>query len=604
MSSLRRSLELAVLAGLFLLACGSAREVAGAAGANGLAGAAATGLSGGSSGHAAAGASSVGDSGGVASAGADPAGGGQGVGGGDPVGGANTGGSIAGTAGTAGLSGSGGAGPAAAGVEQWHPVDIKLGGTSTSQLTDRLSATFTGPGGVKLVVPGFFDGAAGWKVRFAPTAVGAWSFATSSSVAALSGKTGAVQCVANTNPLLHGRLLVDPAHPHYFKYEDGTPYVLMAFEADWLGLLDFGDPTIARAKSLVDMYTSRGFNQVLLNVFAYDTSWKMGKTSSDDFGPPAEYPWQGSNAMPDQSQMNPVFFANYDLVMQYLLEHGVVAHVMLKVYNKAVKWPAKGSAEDDLYFNYVLARYQSYPNLVWDFSKESNNEPDIAYKSARLKLIHDTDAYHHPLSTHTDVGFYASAAAKDLLDFRTDQNQSDWYQTIVSHQGANAWPVFNAEYDYELGNDGGRTYANATEKLTCFKRACEVTMAGAGFAYYYTYHAWDVVRATEVPGGLDYYKVLFGVISATQWSELSRADDLIDKPGDGRHCLAKPGAEYLVYLAGAGTAVLSVQQLPGTVKGKWVNLISGQEQTIAALGNGQASLTNPWSDPAIAHLSP
>lgn len=66
--------------------------------------------------------------------------------------------------------------------------------------------------------------------------------------------------------------------------------------------------------------------------------------------------------------------------------------------------------------------------------------------------------------------------------------------------------MFNSEYDYELGNDGGKTYGHATEKLTCFKRACEVTMAGAGFAYYYTYHAWDVVRSSEVPGDLGYYK--------------------------------------------------------------------------------------------------
>ena len=129
-------------------------------------------------------------------------------------------------------------------------------------------------------------------------------------------------------------------------------------------------------------------------------------------------------------------------------------------------------------------------------------------------------------------------------------------------------------------------------------------MAGAGFAYYYTYHAWDVVRPTEVPGGLGYYKQLFGVISSAKWAELTRSDALIDKPGDGRHCLAKPGAEYLVYLAGAGSATLSVKQVASTLQGKWVNLISGQQQAIAAVGNGAVSLTNPWSDPAMAHLAP
>jgi len=40
------------------------------------------------------------------------------------------------------------------------------------------------------------------------------------------------------------------------------------------------------------------------------------------------------------------------------------------------------------------------------------------------------------------------------------------------------------------------------------------------------------------------------------------------------------------------------------LKGKWVNLVSGQEQVIAPVGNGQTALTNPWSDPALAHLAP
>ncbi len=581
---------------VFLAACGNATgEGAGAVdgspgGSLGSAGFPAAG----SSGAVASGGVSVGGTSGTTAGGSEPgtSGAGSNAGGAAGVGGSGAGGS----------SGAGG-GAATGGVERWHPFDVLLGGASASQLTDRVSAKFTGPGGETLDVPGFFDGQAGWKVRFAPTAVGKWSYTTLSSIAALSGKTGSLDCVANTNPLVHGKLVVDATHPHFFKYEDGTPYVLMAFEADWLALLDFGDPAIPKAKSLVDMYTSHGFNQVLMNVFAYDTGWRAGKTSNEDFGPPAEYPWKGSNAKPDQSQMNPVFFANYDLVMRYLFDHGVVAHVMIKVYNKDVKWPAKGSAEDDLYFNYVLARYQAYPNLLWDFSKESNNEADAGYKSERIKLIRDVDAYHHPVSTHTDVGYYASAASKGLLDFRTDQNQDNWYSTIVSHESANAWPVFNSEYDYEIGNDGGKTYGNASDKLTCFKRACEVTMAGAGFAYYYTYHAWDVVRPTEVPGGLGYYKNLFGVISATKWAQLSRADDLLSNAGEGRHCLAKAGAEYVVYLAGAGTTSLKIDQVSGTVQGKWVNLITNQEQSIAAVANGQASLTNPWSDPALAHLA-
>jgi Protein of unknown function (DUF4038)/Domain of unknown function (DUF5060) len=605
MKSALRLLALGGLASVFLSACGAGSGVNSNGGGNTNAGGAQTGgfPSLGSGGAQAMAGSSAGGAGGVNI-------GGTGVGGGSTGGstaGASTGGgsSSAGTGGANG-AGAGGGGPTPGGVEQWHPLDIVLGGSSASQLTDTLTATFSGPSGQVLKIPGFFDAPAGWTVRFAPPAVGTWSYITASSVAAVNGKTGTVQCVANTNPLIHGKVIVDTAHPHYFKYEDGTPYLLMGFEADWLALMDFGDASVPKATSLIDMYASRGFNQVLMNVFAYDTSWNSGKTSADDFGPPASYPWKGSNSAPDQTQMNPSFFLNFDHVVQYLFDHAVVAHIFFKVYNKGVKWPANGSREDDLYFNYVLARYQAYPNIVWDFAKESNNEPDVAYKSGRIKLIHDQDAYGHPVSTHTDEAYYASAASNGLLDFRTDQNtQSNFYGTVISQRNADAWPVINAEFDYEIGNDGGKTYSHASDKLVVFGKACEVAMAGGHLGYYYTYHAWDVVRSAEVPGGLGYYKNLYGVLSTTKWSELAPSDNLIDNAGVGRHCLAKAGAEYVVYLAAGGAAALDIKQIPAgtTLTGKWVNLISGQEQAIAALGNGNASLANPWSDPALAHLA-
>ncbi len=521
-----------------------------------------------------------------------------------------SGGAAAGSTGTGGTTGGGGAtgtgGSSSGGVsaQQWHPIDIALGGTSTSQEQDSLSATFTGPSGQTLKVPGFFDGPAGWKVRFSPPVIGAWTYLSSSSVSGLSGKTGSVQCVANTNPLVHGKVVVDATSPHYFRYEDGTQYILMGFEADWLGLMDFGDTSIGKAKSLIDIYASNGFNEVLMNVFAYDTGWENGTTSTYDFGPPKSFPWKGSNASPDFTQMNPDFFANFDRVVQYLLDKGVVAHIMFKVYNKSVTWPSDASAGDNLYFTYVTARYQAYPNILWDFSKESNNEPDTAYKTGRIALIRSTDAYHHPISTHTDTGYYSSSASN--LDFRTDQNQSDFYSTIISHRNANNWPVLNSEFNYQIGNDGGKTYTYAADTLSVFADAVEIALAGGHFGYYYTYHAWDVVRYAEVPSGIGAYKNLYGLLSSTAWSRLSPSDSLINNAGTGRHCLANPGAEYVAYLGGAGSLSLNVTQVPAGSKlnGTWLNLITGQTQAISALSNGQASLTNPWSDPAILHLLP
>ena len=74
--------------------------------------------------------------------------------------------------------------------------------------------------------------------------------------------------------------------------------------------------------------------------------------------------------------MNTKFFQNYDAMMEALREKGIVAHIMLKVYNKRVKWPAKWSQDEERFFRYVVARYQGFANVVWDYSKESYNEKD------------------------------------------------------------------------------------------------------------------------------------------------------------------------------------------------------------------------------------
>jgi hypothetical protein len=221
-----------------------------------------------------------------------------------------------------------------------------------------------------------------------------------------------------------------------------------------------------------------------------------------------------------------------------------------------------------------------------------------------IKFIRTNDAYHRLVTTHSDEGYYASGAVQGLLDFRTDQTHSNFYTTILTRRNATSWPVFNSEFGYEQGNDGGHTYGVYQDKVTVLKMALEVMMAGGYLGYYYTYHSWDVVRATEVPNGLPYYKNLFDLFSTSHWYNLTPQDNLIDNPTVGRHCLAKVGAEYLVYLAGGGQVVLNVQSLPtgASLKGAWVDLVTGAQQPIAMRGAGSIALTSPWGDPAIAHF--
>lgn len=495
----------------------------------------------------------------------------------------------------------------ASSLPQWHPCDLEF--TSPAPYANpflevTLSGEFHGPGGERLKLEGFYDGDRTWKIRFAPTRPGRWRYVTRSNDARLNGQKGQIDCQPNTHPQIHGKLLVDARHPHHFRWEDGAPYLLFGFEADWLGLIDFDNDRAARATQIIELYAAHGFNHALLNLYAYDTKWRPGRSEPLDFGPPAMHPWPGPHQAHDFARLNPDFFRHFDRVMTAMMVRGVVAHLFFKVYNKEVNWPTPASREDDLFFRYVTARYAAFPNVVWDFAKESGREKDTDYIRGRLTLIRAHDPYGRLLTTHTDGRFYSRPENQALIDFPTHQTHKDLYGAALRQRAGRAWPIVNSEYGYEYGPKGpkDKTYGavNAPEEL--LRRTCEVLMAGAYPCYYYTHHAWDVVRP-EAPAGLRYYKRLADFWRRGEWWNLAPADGLLGGAA-GTHCLAEPGRQYLVYLDQVAQAGLDLSGVEGPLSGVWLNALSGAERPSGPLGPGRVTLQNPWPGaPALLRLA-
>ena len=163
-------------------------------------------------------------------------------------------------------------------IERYHWHDFAFTAPTAGNPFDvELHAEFTGPGGTRMTVPGFYDGANTWKIRFSPTVTGHWTLRTSSPVAALNGLADAdIDCTANTNPAIHGGLTVDPLNRHHFQYEDGSRYFLMGYEADFLWAVDMKDPQRRTMHHLIDQMAAGGFNHLLVNIYAHDTSvWRI-----------------------------------------------------------------------------------------------------------------------------------------------------------------------------------------------------------------------------------------------------------------------------------------------------------------------------------------
>jgi hypothetical protein len=488
-------------------------------------------------------------------------------------------------------------------IQQYHSHDFVFKAAPPENPFDvELAGDFTGPDGMHLMVPGFYDGDGVWKIRFSPTRPGEWSLQTISSLPALREKTqSSIVCVSNTHPKFHGALRVDAAHPYHFIFEDGTRYFLLGYEADWLWAPEMSDPRRKVMHRLVDSMASHGFNHVMVNIYSHDTRWAAGKSCEWDYGPPELYAWEGTNEKPDHSRLNPKFFQLYDGMMEALRDQGIVAHIMLKVYNKKVKWPAKWSRDEERYFRYVVARYQAFGNVVWDFSKESYNEKDDELQSRLIDRIRHTDAYKHLTTAHDDEAYEWDPVLSRNLDFRTDQQHSDYAAMILFDRARRSYPILNAEFGYEFGVEKlpTHTHHNQCDWQEFLRRAYHIYLAGGYGVYYYNNTAWDVIKPDPEPPGMKAWQLLKDSLSALPYWRMQPHDEL----AVGGPCLALPGEAYAFYVEGSSLTVnlTALEHLPAVAE--WINTWTGDRQKASSIRPGFHKLKKPESlGPAPALL--
>jgi len=383
-------------------------------------------------------------------------------------------------------------------AEQWRTLDLVFAAHpgTVNPFDLEFSATFTGPAGETLKVPGFFDGADHFVVRFTAPAPGKWSFQTNSSLAALDRRAGSLQATVPASGR-HGPVVVDPANPRRLQYADGSKYYPISFEADWVFALDAESPTgTPRTEAFVDYLAKNGFNQLVLNVFAYDVQWPRAPQLDPqyDYGKPRVYPFGGTNATPDHSTLNVTFFQRLDRVIEVLDRHGIAAHLMIYVWNKNVNWPVSRSAEDNRYFDYVVKRYQGFPNLIWDISKEATGygHNDKSYITERIDRLHALDSGRRLVTVH-DYAYCSDFPAK--VDFISIQNWQPelWHVMLEVRTKHPDKPILNIEHGgYEQGPYHVFTGAYLSAS-SCLERAYLSIFAGAYTTHYWQDAAWNVI---------------------------------------------------------------------------------------------------------------
>jgi len=472
-------------------------------------------------------------------------------------------------------------------------------------------------------IPGFYNGDGKWIIRFSPNKTGRWSGKTTSDDPKLSGiELGEIQCVKNENSSVHGKLLIDPDHPQKFTWEDGTPFVILGFECDWL--FSYHQEKPGECRKHVGLINDRGFNYVIMNIYAH-TGFSQPESKGEGdtipgtvYAPPRMYVFGGTNDEPDHSTLNIDFFKDYDQMMAILQEKGIVAHLMIQVQNKHVRWPKRLSPEDDLYWKYVVARYQAFGNVVWDIGKESYNllgkTGSHEYTINRIDLIRETDAYDHLVTVHDSEagsqGRYSEAdAASDFVSDQVHLSDIDRYnREAIRKLRILPKPYLNIEYGYELGAENLKTYKSGTtvKWQDVLDWTYALYLAGAYPGYYYSNTSWDLIRFEPEPEGWKRYQYLKETLDGLSFNRMESMNELVQRG----YCLADPGREYLVYLPEGGDARIDLTAVPGNrgdrgqwtagddkVTGEWMDIYTGERRQIEIEASGwDTHVENPFED--------
>lgn len=507
----------------------------------------------------------------------------------------------------------------AASTHQHQPIDIvfKLANLPAGNPFDLIfGAIFTDDNKTAFSVHGFYNGQDAYILRFGSEKTGVFQYQTFSAIGSLSGLKGTVRIEKNANPNIHGAVNVAPGTPQKFIFQDRQPYFALAFELDWLFALDINDKNgLPKTTEMVQSVKENGFNQIVMNVYAYDVGWKVADDvpTRYNYKKPAYTVFKGTNEQPDFSGLNVPFFQHFDRVIQHLHERGIVAHVMIYVWNKKVAWPPMYSPEDNRYFDYVIKRYQAYPNIIWDVSKEALDygRCDVPYINERIERIRRLDAYKRLVTVHD---YEYCSREPDKIDFISIQNwRSDLYSlSLEAYQKHPDKPVMNIEHGgYEEGTYGSFT-GNYTNAEVCLERNYACVFAGVYSCYYWQNTSWDVViydamnpKQTLPKPRFDYYKHLQTLFSRYAFNNLTPYKPKLTTNGRlGNDNLASSGYPltdnkglYLYFVPAANYQINVVIPKPasGKIAASWFNIFTGETRD-ETLSDWQLfkSYQSPW----------
>ncbi len=369
-------------------------------------------------------------------------------------------------------------------VQCWNVSEVELESTKSYDNPYKdvtITATFSGPRGETLVREAFWHGKNIWKVRFAPTAAGRWTWKTSCSDArnlSLHNREGSIECKEYKGALpiyKHGFIRVGN-NKRNFAHADGTPFF-------WLGDTHWQMPDTERVNECNHPAHNAGkcpFGGQFQHVVADRKT--LGFTVYQTYPAAVAAHWWKTRF----SQISPDRFRDvFDVQMDHLARQGFVIALGFGHYADSLAVPV-----DDLrrWARYLVARYGAYP-VVWITCQEMTSPQQNRMESWQevAREIALADGYGHPHSAHQWV---LDVDVRPL----GPEPWHDWFALQGGHRGSGLTPqarykgyyvfqptrpIMETEAMYELVDCGG---VNSTDdaRMSAWKA---MLCGSAGYTY-------------------------------------------------------------------------------------------------------------------------
>lgn len=300
-----------------------------------------------------------------------------------------------------------------ASIEKWEVFEVTCHGYEKGNpfVDYTIYGTFKGKNETHTIA-GFYDGQGNYKVRFMPSYEGTYEFTIEGS---FSNQTyeGNFIVTPPTNLNNHGPVRV--SNTYHFTYEDGTPYYSIGTTCYvWhLQSEELQQKTIETLKC-------NAFNKIRFCIFPKHYDYNLKE--------PIAYPYEGkpmdSSVLTKENfhmfqgecegnewnyeRFNVAYFQHIDSCIAKLQELGIEADLIVMHPYDRWGFSTMNSKQDDLYWNYIIARYAAYRNVWWSLANEYDLMPQKTIKDWEryAKILCEKDIYGHLRSIHNCANLY------------------------------------------------------------------------------------------------------------------------------------------------------------------------------------------------------